>query len=252
MDKYVIAIPSYLREKEIQYKTLNLLKSYKIDREKIFIFAANKSQQKIYEDSIPNEYYNKIIIGKQGITKQRIFISNYFPKGQYIVSLDDDIQKVFELHGETLHPLKDLDKFIKIAFNKALESKLFMWGVYPTPNPRFMYDRVTTDLRFLIGGFYGYINRKDSKLYPSVKSEGKEDYHQSILYFLKDGGIVRYNNIAFKSKTNAAGGLGKERFEINRKAAVFLHKRYPKIVSRKTRKNGMSEVALNNKTRKKL
>lgn len=252
MENYVIAIPSYKRHKELKEKTLALLNKYNIKSNNIYIFVANKAEKTLYESELEKSLYNKIIVGKKGITKQRIFISNFFPKGQYIVSLDDDVQKVFEMKGDKLYDIKDLDAFFKNAYKKLKENNLFIWGVYPTPNPRFMYDRVTTDLRFLIGGLYGYINRKDSKLYPSVKSEGKEDYHQSILYFLKDGGIVRYNNIAFKSKTNAAGGLGKERFEMNRKASVFLHKKYPKIVSRKTRKNGMPEIALNNKTRKKL
>lgn len=250
MDDYVIAIPSLNRSNEIAKKTLALLKKYKIKPNKIHIFVSNKSQKKLYEDNVDKMLYNKIIIGKKGITNQRIFISNYFSKGQYIVSLDDDVEKVFEMKNEKLREIKSLEKLFKDAYKKIKDSNLFIWGVYPTPNPRFMYDRITTDLRFLIGGVYGYINRKNKKLYPSIKSEGKEDYHQSILYFLNDGGILRFNNIAFKSNANSTGGLGKDRYEINKNASEFLEKKYPKIVSRKTRKNGMPEIRLNNKTRK--
>ena len=44
-----------------------------------------------------------------------------------------------------------------------------------------MKNTMTTDLRFVIGVMHGYINRHDRKLYPSLKSVGKEDIEQTIL-----------------------------------------------------------------------
>jgi len=66
------------------------------------------------------------------------------------------------------------------------------------------------------------------------------------LYYLKDGGVVRYNNITIKTKFHAEGGLGKTegRFEANKEAAAYLEKTYPDLVSIFKRKNGMSEVRL--------
>ena len=46
----------------------------------------------------PNTY-GKIVVGKKGITNQRIFISKYFPVGTNIVSLDDDVEKMQKLKG---------------------------------------------------------------------------------------------------------------------------------------------------------
>ena len=57
--------------------------------------------------------YHKLVIGKLGITHQRIFISKYFPIGQYIVSLDDDIEEVSKLRGtDKLVKIKDLNQFL--------------------------------------------------------------------------------------------------------------------------------------------
>ena len=102
MENYVIAIPSYKRHKELKEKTLALLNKYNIKSNNIYIFVANKAEKTLYESELEKSLYNKIIVGKKGITKQRIFISNFFPKGQYIVSLDDDVQKVFEMKGDKL------------------------------------------------------------------------------------------------------------------------------------------------------
>jgi hypothetical protein len=79
----------------------------------------------------------------------------------------------------------------------------------------------------------------------SINAETKEDYEQTILYYKMDGGVIRFNNITAKTKFNSPGGLGTDRFERNKKAAEYLVKKYPDIVSRKDRKDGTPEVKLN-------
>ena len=158
---------------------------------------------------------------------------------------EEDIEKVFELRNKKLVEMGSLDKFIIKAYNQLQKHKAYLWGVYPTPNEFYMYNRVSTDRRFIIGVMHGYINRHDKSLYPNIKAETKEDYHQTILFYDKDGSVIRFNNVAFKTKPNAAGGLGKDRFDKNEKAAEFLAKKYPKIVTKKRRKNGTAEIILN-------
>ena len=65
MTNYVIAIPSYKRHNELSNKTLALLKKYKINPHNIFIFVANKTERKLYEENIDKNLYNKIIVGKK-------------------------------------------------------------------------------------------------------------------------------------------------------------------------------------------
>ena len=50
MTNYVIAIPSYKRHNELSNKTLTLLKKYNINPDNIFIFVANKTERKLYEE----------------------------------------------------------------------------------------------------------------------------------------------------------------------------------------------------------
>ena len=241
---YVVAIPSYNRPDEIVAKTLLTLLDGGVSKNKIYIFVANAQQEKMYESVVPKTLYNEIVVGKIGIAQQRKFISRFFPVGQYVVSLDDDVEEVLMLRGEKLVHINDLDAFFKKAYLMLKREGLFIWGIYPVRNPFFMYNKVTTDLRFIIGVMFGYINRGVKRLEPSTKAEGKEDYEQTILYYLMDGGVMRFNNVTPKTKFNASGGLGKERQLMNKLAAEYLEKTYPDIITVFHRKNGMTEVKL--------
>jgi hypothetical protein len=243
---YVVAIPSYNRVNEIVSKTLPMLLSGGVNKSRIYIFVANATQASMYESGVPKNMYNQIVIGKKGIANQRKFIMRYFPEGQYIVSVDDDVEEIqYMVNSEKLDKVRDVHGFFMDAYKTLKREKLYIWGVYPVRNPFFMKKTVTTGLKFLIGVMHGYINRHSKHLEPSIHAESKEDYEMSILYYFMDGGVVRFNYITPKTRFNAEGGLGTERQEMNAKAADYLMKKYPDIVSifhRKT--NGMTEVRL--------
>ena len=139
-----------------------------MNKDKIYVFVANKQEEKKYRDVMDPNTYHKIVIGKKGLVQQRRFISQYFPKGKKIVSMDDDVSTV-------LKSISNLDNFFQQAFKKLREKGLYLWGVYPVKNALFMKNKLTTDLRFVIGVVHGYINRHDNKLYPNLKSVSKED-----------------------------------------------------------------------------
>ena len=106
----VYAIPTYKRYDVLKEKTLSLLKRNKVSIEDIYIFVANKSEKMLYQDSLGKDY--NCIIGVLKIYKQRNFISNYFPVGEKIVYLDDDIAEITELGNKKLKPIKNFKTFI--------------------------------------------------------------------------------------------------------------------------------------------
>ena len=274
--EYVVAIPSYHRSDIIGKKTLATLIRGKVPLENIHIFVANASEKEDYIQTIKEEYphypLKNIHIGIIGITAQRRFISQFFPAQTPIVSLDDDVEQVYQLIGyrpfstlfsftsqarktqrkstaktqQRVQKIANLDQFFKRAFEYTLQQKLAIWGVYPVSNPFFMQPKTTTDLRFLIGGFYGYINRPTATDL-RVKVPIKEDFENTILHYIKDGGVVRFNGVSYKSKNYSPGGLEKAdaRIESNHKAAEMLLKKYPKyVVEKPTRASGVMEVGL--------
>ena len=241
---YVVAIPTYDRVDEVVKKTLQTLKDGKVTKSKIYLFVADEEQYALYDQHVPKHLYNKLVIGKKGITNQRIFISQYFDEDKYVVSMDDDVEELQILKQDKLEKITDIHAFFIEGYKTLKKHDLFIWGIYPVRNAYFMYDKITTDLRFIIGVTFGFIVRHDEGLQMSVNAETKEDYEQTILYFLKDGGVVRFNNVTAKTKFNAKGGLGTDRFTRNKHASVYLSTQYPELVKRKDRKNGTPEIKL--------
>jgi len=248
MSDIKFVIPTYNRYEEIQSKTLTTLKEGGVPSEQIYIFVANEEEKEKYEKSTDNTYYNEIIVGELGIRQQRIFISKYFPVGERICSMDDDVEQVIKKVQGELHKVENIYKLVESCF-KTLRMSEFeginIWGVYPTPNCRWMKESyITTDLRFCIGVMFGYINRHDEELYASDKCQTKSDIEQSILYYIKDKGIARFNDICFKTKFKAKGGIGKDRYAQDKVAQEYLCQTYPMICSPKFRNDGSPEVVV--------
>ena len=289
MEEYVIAIPSYKRHAILKKKTLAILGEYKIPKQKIFIFVANKQEYDIYSQTLDNKTYNKLIIGKKGIKQIRNFMANYFDEGQHIVYMDDDIGKIWECvntdkpykkENNKVIKLKSLDKFIKKAFKLSKKIGFHNWGVYPRDNPYFMKPSnfkakkskkskkstnleksdkkqstktpmvpncVSTDLKFLIGFLTGVINNRNAE----KRTIGdKEDYERTIKYFIKDGGVLRFNNISCYTRCyKTPGGIQADRKKhLSEKNANILIKKYPKLVSiNNSRNSDYVEIILRDK-----
>ena len=249
---YVVAIPSYERVEAIINKTLTTLKKGGVAAQCIHIFVANDAERAAYATAVPSNLYGKIIVGKKGITPQRKFIVKYFKEGTKIVSMDDDVEKFLKLSrdGKKLIEFKagDLDKFYKKAFAAIEKNGLFIWGIYPMRYAYYMKHNVTTDLRLILGTTYGFVCRHDGDLIPTVTE--KEDYENTILHYLKDGGVMRFNDICLKTIYYSPGGLGRidNRFAIHEEAAKQLKVKYPDYVTIYERKNGMKEVRLADKS----
>lgn len=265
---YKIAIPSYKRHTTLNKKTMKVLEHYKVDSNKVFIFVADSSEEKIYSDTLDKKRYNKIVVGKKGIKEIRNFMANYFKEGERIVYLDDDISRLWECYlikggdpknkkHNKLREMKSFDTFVKNAFKLSEKTGYHNWGVYPTDNPFFMkpYQRnkshISYDLKFLIGFFTGVIN---SHIAEKRTISDKEDYERTIKYYLKDGGVIRFNNISCNTKCyKEPGGIQTDRKKENSRVnAGILIKKYPNLVSiNDSRNSGFVEIRLRDKTKQK-
>lgn len=248
---YVVCIPSYKRAQICNDKTLTVLKQHKIPSDHIYVYVANKDEEAEYKKLLDPALYGKIIVGKKGITQQRRFIKESWPEGKHVVSLDDDITKI-DLSLSPMFRGKSLDYFIKCAFEECKKQGAYIWGVYPVFNPFFRKGRpeMTTHLTFIVGCFYGYINRPKLACLntPLTAKQGdKEDVELSIKYFIKDGIVLRFNRIGFETKYfGTSGGIGRfdERLKTMSAAAKTLKAHYPDYGTISVRKNGMTEFKL--------
>ena len=247
---FEVAIPSYNRAELLKEKTLHFLKTHKCPMELITIFVANEKERKIYEETIPKDLYGKMVVGIKGLVKQRNFISRYYPKGTKIVNIDDDIRG-FEEYAPGAHrdqkPVKNILDVIHKGFDACEKEGLRLWGVGAVPNGFYMSDKVSTDLRYCIGSFWGCIN-PGKEIVLSLKGlDDKEDYLRSILYYKKDGGVVRLNMYSpISSYYKQAGGMNDTRTpQTIDKAARYVVAKYPQYATlNETKKSGHTELKL--------
>jgi len=251
MTDYIICIPSYKRAQVCKERTLNTLHKNKIDPKKIYVYVASKEEYDNYKTILDHTVYNKLIIGKKGLAQQRQFISNQWPTNKHIVFLDDDVESI-DLSLSAQFKSHNLDYFIKYAFTECVKYKSYIWGVYAVFNPFFRKARkeMTTDLNYIVGAFYGIINRPNVKaiqLTITKENGQKEDVERTLKYFLHDGIVLRFNKIGFITKYyGKEGGLGRfeDRIKPMAEACNKLKTKYGAYGEIKVRGNGMAEFVL--------
>ena len=246
---WVVVIPSYNRVDTLKEKTLAVLAQYKIPKSKIYVFVANKEQETLYKEI--ESSVGHIIVGVKGLAEVRNFIFDYFPKGKKLVFMDDDVRSLIEFDGAAKRheqPLRSLTTVINRGFAECEKANARLWGVYPVPNGFFMKDTVTTDLRFIIGSFWGCLN-PGSELKLKYGSE-KEDYQRTLQFWEADGVVVRLNFVAPKTAYyKEPGGMqddGMEARVAKQKTAVALMmKAWPQYIKMNPRrKSGYPEILL--------
>jgi len=242
---YIICIPSYKRSTICNNKTLSMLSKNNIPREKINVYCVEDDYDE-YVNTLDKEKYNNLFIGPLGIANQRNFIQSQYPEGQHILYLDDDIDKV----DLSISLFDSLENLIIEAFNDCLKLKSYIWSVYPVFNQfyRQLKEHRSIGLKFMIGTFYGIINRPSLISLNPVKDE-KEDVERTLKYWINDGIMLRYNKVGIKTKFyNKIGGLGtlKQRKEPAMEQCIFLKSHYPEYGRIFTRKNGITEFVIKN------
>ena len=262
---YVVAVPTYKRYEKFKNETHKFLLKRKVSPDKIYVFVADDEERDLYAAALPEGSYKEIVVGVKGIAQQREFITNYFDEGQFIVFVDDDCKDLIEfVDKKSTTRVGNVDAFIRYMFGEVIKNDLYLWGVGAVDNPFFMNSGLSTNLKYIIGVFYGIINRKTATFLNPFNGEAenlhspittKEDVLKTLKYFLCDGGVLRCNYVAPKTKYYASGGIQAlmgDRKEQELKDCEWLKEKYPKMVSKvKTKKNGHTDIQFNYRYRTK-
>lgn len=255
--KIVYSIPSYDRIKTLTKQTLPFLERYNIDKDDIYIFVANEEQYNIYEPVLRPMGYNNIIIGILGLKKVIRFIQNYFPNGQRIVHINDDVRGLKECKDGKMVPISSLKSVINRGFTLLDKHNLQLFGFYPLVNEKFQchQEAVSIKLKFIVGAMYAYIN--DKSLISKSDVVLKEDYERSITSYLKYGSVIRFNHIGIiTTYANTSGGVSalRKKGGLEKKESFYLKKEYPNLVhflNRKRVKEGFKfDIFLKDKSQK--
>lgn len=225
-----IAIPSYKRSDILPKKTLAFLNRNNIDKERIHIFVVPEEEE-LYKQTCSGY---KIVVGVPTLMAQRAFISSYFPDGEWLVQMDDDVSKV-----TCKEPFAD---YISNAIKHLEEEKAGLWGCLPKDDARCYKDGYTTHLTHILGSFF--ICKNNRRLVTTTSE--KEDYERSILYFLEYSKVLRDRSCGVKTTYAAGtGGLQQEgRILRMSNESKLLARLYPHYCSAIT-KNDKPDIRLN-------
>ena len=245
---YKICIPSFNRPEIIKTKTLKLLDNYNIPFNIIDIFIENQEQYDLYYENLKNDekYHdlNLIITDTKGIKEKRNFIRNYYyyEDHNFICCIDDDIDEIcVKVDDKKIKPVDDLDKLIIDNFLYTKKLNLNCWGVSAYHNPFFLKNNVSTNLKYICGAFFGFVVDKKKEVL-QTKFNRYEDFEFSILHFLRDGGVVRFNNICIITKYFGDGGINqsynglenrKKDMEIAGNKFIELYPQYSRLIKKK-------------------
>lgn len=242
---YVVAIPSYRRAKTLKEKTLALLERHNIPAEKITIFVGNQEEHDTYRKEIPPQY--QIVIGEVGMGAIRRFIQKHYPEGTNVMNFDDDLSEVMKkIDDKTMVPVDNLEKEVIVrGFSECKKHNSYLFGVYAAANAMFMKNRVAVGLYYCIGSCWGIVSRHDDSL--SVTLDDKEDFERTLQHYVKDGKVVRLDDITVKSKyyTEDGGMQVTRTSERIYESAKILEARYPHLCSTYIRETtGHAELRL--------
>jgi len=247
-----IYIPSYNRAKTI--KT-----SLWLDQEKIpykVLLHTEKCKKEYVSAGRVSE--NDIIVtnAKQGITNQRNFLmNNLAKKGEWFITLDDNISGFKRVVDEYYHNLKKLDVNSPLItqkdFNKSVKPKeliqLILQDIKIAESIKVTYGGfATVDNYFFNAKKYssvGYVISKAAYIKYTGHSYDKnikamDDFGYTADCLVRDGAVLINNWIKPINKHYEAGGIGTYETRLPSKIhdAAYLMRKYPNLFRYKVKK----------------
>jgi len=272
--KYQIAIPTHGRWRPVtemtgkkRFKgcsspfilvhTLSFLARQRIPADRVTLFVADKSEAERYRKALRGSSWENvaIVISALGNKANRNFIFTHFPRGTYVVSIDDDVERISWKFrdGITHHCLHTLpaggfETLIFDAYQRMVQKGAFLWGLNTSQNPRHMRSFGVSVKNGLVNGYLnGFISRPECTELLRVFADATEDSEFSVRHYAKDGVVLRYRMYAgITSPYLNRGGL-QEKFEASgeritaaersdarkmeeRWGAMELHRLFPKLI----------------------
>tara|TARA_R110000803_G_scaffold2844_1_gene9821 strand:+ start:208 stop:921 length:714 start_codon:yes stop_codon:yes gene_type:complete len=214
-----------------------MLKHNNVPAKLITLLVHNNDQKQMYEDGIPKDLYNDIMVSNldDGVYGQMNYITDHYEEGAKIIKLDDDISWLYEIADNVnLVKSSNLLNIIADGYRLCDQHNAKLFGLYPCTNAYFVCKQkhYTTDLRFSVGAFMGIIIDKSNIIDLNIKIKG--DYAFAVVSYMNHGAVVRLNRVCFKYHINKNVG---DRTTVMVNDAKLLVEKYPEYVKHNLRRN---------------
>ena len=227
---YEIAVISDMGPEMVRDGILMLLKSYRIPADKITVWITAPGQEQLYMDTLRSGTFARVFSNPSNcISEFYNLISNTYLTGTRIVYIKDNVTEFMEfdcISTTRVRPLRTLLGLFKAGFTECERLNCSLWGIYPVATPSHLQSNVTTELKYISGDFWGCINPG-----PAVHLQFSvyEDYERSILYYKRDGCILRLNMVAAVLAAQDDNTVAAEK--LSGKVARRLLEKFPEFVS---------------------
>eukprot|EP00933_Yihiella_yeosuensis_P060249 TRINITY_DN6254_c0_g1_i1.p1 TRINITY_DN6254_c0_g1~~TRINITY_DN6254_c0_g1_i1.p1 ORF type:complete len:403 (+),score=52.74 TRINITY_DN6254_c0_g1_i1:36-1244(+) len=266
--EYQIAIPTFQRWRQtsdvstaVRFKdckepfilshTLRFLSNQAVPKNRVTLFVANTTELARYRIALLDSDWEDVAmqISAPGNKSSRNFITSFFEAGTYVVSFDDDIEKITWKFrpGRSKKSLKDLppgglEAIIFHAFAQMKKKKAYLWGLNSSKNPLCMSTQALATCNGLVNGnLHGFICRPLSPDLLRTLSDATEDSEFSVRHFAMDGIVLRYrmyavttypyrNKGGLQHKFVEGSGSSAARKAEERQSSLMLHELFPKLV----------------------
>jgi hypothetical protein len=208
MTDYVIACRTFARSTVFPHKTYRMLEhNGLVDR--LYIFVANAAEKRLYEAALAGKPYRAIVVGKLGGANAIRAICQYFPRGQRIVFMDDDLDRFFDFarDGAFRADSTHLHKYIVDGFETIDAHRCGAFTFSFMSNKFWLRDKPFKEIRpfTLAGNFFG--TRNDPDMITTEYSHG-DDLVRSVRFLEKYGGVLVYWGAGFVTRYGKEeGGL---------------------------------------------
>lgn len=231
-----VAIPSYQRAETLKAKTLKFLLEEGFDPKDIYVFVSNEQELVTYKRVIDTPL-NWVVCPVNSDVGKRTHMKNFFPIGEEILSVDDDVKRIKFLENKPVKP------FVERMFQLCKEEKVTLWGIYPVNQTNMFYckERLVKGNLYCIGCFWGIVN-VETEDFPEVN--GKADKWLSCVRIKRDGATLRYDGACPDTSYYVGkGGMTEQRtYEMEEKSSQLIANQFPDLVRYKLKKNGHPDV----------
>lgn len=229
MNDLIYVVKSHQRVQRFFDKTYSkIILKYQFQLNKVFVFVSIDEDVIAYKQKYPQI---NIVQAPKGVAAVDNFITNYFPEGQKMIYMNDDVSAILELSDNKLVEIsgEKLRAIISAMFSKMLANNITYGGFYPVANNLFMQGKkMNYDLCLIMDPFSLVINNKKINITVSDKS----DFEKSIQHFISQGALIRYNHIALKVEYyGKRGGFQGRNADTEMQTAKIMQAKYPKYVS---------------------
>ncbi len=237
---YEIAVISERGPEAVRDGILVLLKAYRIPADKITVWITAPGQEKQYMDILQPGTFARVFSSPSNNTVDFYnYISTAYLPGTRIVYTKDSVIGFMEFDSTVsirVRPLRSLLGLFNTGFSECERLKCSLWGIYPVAAPTRLQSTVTTHLKYISGDFWGCINPGPTL---QIQLPIYEDYERSILYYKRDGCVVRLNMVAGITAEDEATE------KQSGKVARRLLEKFPEFVTLRPYKNsGVLQIRL--------